>query len=133
MSRAANKTIADPDNSLDAITAFIELLSQSPNVHVERARIAIVTVTPDTIQQLLPRNDAIGASRQHGKECEFLVGELYLYSLTDNSDVVEIDEQMIVFVSLAHRFVRATHHCAHASEKFAHLKGLGDVVVGAEI
>src|SRR6185503_17063090 len=47
LTRATDKTITDPDNGLDAIAAFVELLSQSTNVHVERARIAIVTVTPN--------------------------------------------------------------------------------------
>src|ERR1044072_550708 len=112
LSRAPNKTIADSDNSLDAVTAFIELLSQSTNVHVERARVAIVTVTPDTIQQLLPCNDAVGASRQRRKQCELLVREFYLHAFTHDANVVEIDEQMIVFISLAHRFICATHDCA---------------------
>ena len=65
LTRATNKTIADADHRLDTVAALIELLPQAANVHVERARVAIVTVTPNTIQQLLARNDAIGAAREH--------------------------------------------------------------------
>src|SRR6185369_16768913 len=61
----SNKTIAYANHRLDTVATLIELLPQATDVHVERSRIAIVTVSPNTIQQLLPRDHSIGAARKH--------------------------------------------------------------------
>ena len=89
-------------------------------MHVECARVAIVTVTPDTIQQLLPRDDAIRAACEHGQQREFFVREFDLRAVAENANIVEVDRQMIVFVRLAHCLVSTPHHGAHAGQQFAH-------------
>ena len=73
LARATYKPVANADDSLNAVAAFVEFLSQPANVNVKRARVAIVTVTPDAIQQLLSRDYSIGASRQNGEQRELLV------------------------------------------------------------
>src|ERR1051325_8529304 len=133
LTRATNKTIAYADHRLDAVATLIELLPQATDVHVKRSRIAIVTVSPNTIQQLLPRDYSIGAARQHREKREFFVREFYLRTVAGDANVVEVDQEMIVLVSLAHRFVRAAHHGTHARQKLAHRERFGDVVVGAEV
>ena len=47
---ATHKTIANADHRLDTVAAFIQLLAQATNVHVKRARVTIVTITPYAIQ-----------------------------------------------------------------------------------
>ena len=61
-----DKSVADADDRLDAIAALIEFLSQATNVHVQRARVAIVTVTPNLIQQLLPGDYAAALLCERG-------------------------------------------------------------------
>src|ERR1051326_4651680 len=65
LTRTTDKTIAYADHRLDTVATLVQLLAQAADVHVERSRIAIVTVSPNTIQQLLPRYHAIRATRQH--------------------------------------------------------------------
>src|SRR5688572_10996205 len=62
-----DEAITDANHCLDAIAAFIEFLAQAANMNVQRARVAIITVAPHAIQQLLARDDAIGAPGEHGK------------------------------------------------------------------
>src|SRR6185369_12553259 len=92
---ATDKTVTDTNDRFDAIAAFIELLPQSTNVHVERAGVAIVTVTPDTIQQLLARHHSISAARQHRKQRELFVREFDLHAVARDTNIVKIDEQVI--------------------------------------
>ena len=63
--RTADKTVADAHYCLDAIPAFTEFLPQSPDVNVERARVAVITVSPYAVQKLLAGYDAVRAPGQH--------------------------------------------------------------------
>src|SRR5204863_1122549 len=84
---ATNEPIANSDHCLDAVAAFVEFLSEPANVHVERTSIPIVTVTPDTIQQLLARHHAVRAAREYRQEREFLVRQFYLGAVANDPDV----------------------------------------------
>src|SRR5690242_2023137 len=119
-SPATNETIADANHRFNAIAALVELLPQTPDVHVERAGVAIITIAPHAIQQLLPRHDSVRTAREHRQKRELLVREFDLCTVTDNANIVEVDGQTIVFVRLAHRLVRAAHHGAHTREQFAY-------------
>src|ERR1700754_1457917 len=119
-SPATNEPIPDSDHSLNTIAALVELLAQAANVHVERACIAIVTVTPNTIQQLLSSYHAVRAACEHRQQRELLVREFDLHAVAMHADVVEVDHQVIVFIRFAHRLVSAAHDGAHACEQFAH-------------
>jgi hypothetical protein len=59
--RAADETVADAHYSFNAITTFTKLLSESPDVNVERARIAVIAVAPDAVEQLLTGDNPISA------------------------------------------------------------------------
>ena len=60
-----DKTVADADHSFNAIAAFAKLLSQASDMHVERAGIAVVAVSPNIIQKVLASDDPICAFCQH--------------------------------------------------------------------
>src|SRR6185369_12956533 len=94
LTRASNKTIAYADHCLDAVATLIELLPQTTDVHVKRSRIAIVTVSPNTIQQLLSRYYSIRAAREHREEREFFVREFHFHTVAGDANIVEVDQQV---------------------------------------
>src|SRR5688500_17246700 len=55
---ATDKSVADADDRFDAIAAATQFLSEAPDVYVKSTRVAVVTVTPNLIEQLLPGNQA---------------------------------------------------------------------------
>ena len=50
---ATDEAVADTNDSFNAIAALVELLSEAPDVYVQRARIAVIAITPDVVEQLL--------------------------------------------------------------------------------
>src|SRR5690349_3412628 len=48
-----DKAIPHAHDSLDAIATVFKLLTQASNVHIKRPGVAIVTVAPDLIEELL--------------------------------------------------------------------------------
>src|ERR1700749_1730468 len=54
----ADEAVADADDRLDGVAALAELRAQAAYVHVERARVAVVLLAPNFVQQLLARGDA---------------------------------------------------------------------------
>src|ERR1044072_3180268 len=61
-SHATDETIADAHHGFNAIAALIELLPEPADVNVERARVAVVAVAPNAVEQLLPRDNSISAA-----------------------------------------------------------------------
>src|SRR6185312_3734760 len=81
-----DETITDANHRLDAIAALVEFLPQAANVHIERARVAIITVAPNAIQQLLSRHDVIGAPGQHREQRELLVRQLDAVAVANDAN-----------------------------------------------
>src|SRR5712672_2592217 len=131
--RATYETIAHANYGFNTIPTLIQLLTEATNMHIKCPRISVVAIPPNTIQQLLSRNDSIGASCKHRQEGELLVRKSNLGPFANYTYIVEIDEQVIILISLAHRFIRATHDCSHSGQKLADRERLRNVVVGAEI
>src|SRR5688500_2628726 len=67
-------SVAHADDRLDAITAAAEFLSEASNVNVQGARVAIVAVTPNLIEQLLAGNYAAAFFCERGQQRELFVG-----------------------------------------------------------
>ncbi len=63
---AAHHAIANADNGFNAAAARAEVLPQTPDVDVERARVAVMSVAPHGVEQVLARSDAARAHRQSG-------------------------------------------------------------------
>jgi hypothetical protein len=70
---ASCEPIANADHRFNAVAALTQLLPQPSYVNVQGARIAIVTVAPNSIEKLLSSDNAICALRQNGKKRELLV------------------------------------------------------------
>ena len=60
-----NETVTDANHGFNTIAAFTQLLTQAPDMNVERARVAVIAVAPDVVEELLASDDAIGALRQY--------------------------------------------------------------------
>src|SRR5258708_18621308 len=80
-----NEAITDSHDRLNAIAARVQFLTQPANVHVERSRLTVITVPPNLIQQLLPRNHPSRTLPQHSEQGEFLVGQLDLRLVSDDA------------------------------------------------
>ena len=52
-SPTTHETVAHAHNGFNAIATLVQFLTQAPDMNVESARIAIITVAPDAIQKLL--------------------------------------------------------------------------------
>src|SRR6185436_13556910 len=65
---AAYESIAYADDSFDAAAARIQLLPQTPDVHVECTCISVIAIAPNLVEQLLPRNYAILFLCERGQE-----------------------------------------------------------------
>src|SRR6185436_12329770 len=71
---AAYESIAYADDSFDAAAARIQLLPQTPDMHVECACISVIAVAPNLVKQLLSGNYAILSLSEGGQELELFVG-----------------------------------------------------------
>src|ERR1051326_6887794 len=54
----ACEAIPNTYDRFNAIATCFEFLSQPANVHIERARVAVITVAPNLVEQLLTSNHA---------------------------------------------------------------------------
>src|SRR4030095_1861976 len=98
----AYESVPNTNNCFDATATLIQFLSQPAYVYVECTRIAVITIPPNAIEELLSRHHAIRTFCQHGQKRELLVGQLNLSSIANNSNVVEVDQQMVVLIAPAH-------------------------------
>ena len=89
--RATDETVADTNYSFNAIATFAKLLSESPDVNVERAGIAVIAVAPNVVEEVLASNDAISAFGQYGQQTEFFVRQFHFLSVANDPDIVEIN------------------------------------------
>ena len=48
--RTTDETVANANDSFDAVSAVAKFLSQPSYVNIERARIAVIAVTPNVVQ-----------------------------------------------------------------------------------
>jgi hypothetical protein len=116
----------------------LDLLAQVADVHVYRARIAVLGVPPDPLEQHLARVDASGIGRERGEELELDVGEANTTVPDHHTSAVEIDlerpgDDRLAGGRAGPEHVRAAQRGLHPAAKLAHRERLGDVVVGAHL
>src|SRR5919206_4812813 len=125
---AADEAVADADDRLNRVAALAELRAQASYVNVERARVAVVLLAPNVVEQLLSRGDAARPSRERREERELLSREPNLRAVAQHLHVLEMHAQPFVLVVRRRRVLRAAQHGADARDKLAHGEGLRDVV-----
>src|SRR5262249_6411599 len=102
-------------------------------MHVERARITEIAVTPYAVEQLLARRDASGAFDEMHEQREFLARQFHILVAAIDAHVAEIDRDAVVLVSFNGRFARPSKNGTNARDDFLHGKGFDDVIVGADV
>src|ERR1041385_1262616 len=70
---AADESVTHTDHSFDAVAARVQFLAQPANVHVQGARVAVITVPPNLIAQLLAGDDPILFPGERRQQLEFLM------------------------------------------------------------
>src|SRR5690348_3543450 len=116
-----------------------ELLAQPPHVHVHRLAVARELMTPHVLEQRVARVHATGVGEQVGQEVELPLRQLDVAVVHHDPARGAVDRERAEDVPLGHRLRlvcirRSTaHHRVDAGQHLAHGKGLGDVVVCAEL
>jgi hypothetical protein len=103
----------------------LDLLPHAADVHVYRARIAVLGVPPDPLEELLARVDASGIGRERGEDLELDVGEANTTVPDHHTPAVEIDPERPGDDRLAGgragpEHVGAGQRGLHAAAKLAH-------------
>jgi hypothetical protein len=89
---ATHEAITNTNYSFNALSALTQLLPQPADMNIQRTRIAVITVAPNVIEQLLSRYNSIGGLRKRREQRELLVGQLHFLASTDYANVVEVDQ-----------------------------------------
>src|SRR5215510_3715870 len=71
-----DELVADPPDRLDRRLRPAQALTQGADVDVDRARVDLVLVAPDAMQQRVAREDRAGALDESSEEVELLRAQL---------------------------------------------------------
>src|SRR5262245_56515302 len=85
--RLSDEPVADADDRLD-VEVEVELFADSADVHVERARLAVVVEPPDSVEQVIAREHAPARLREQPEQRELLSREPYLVAAHADDEVV---------------------------------------------
>src|SRR6266516_2386464 len=121
---------AHREEELGLLRVALELLAQVADVDVDRARIAVLGVPPDVLEQRLAAEHAAGAVGEGAEDLELDVGQLHLIAAQGHHAAAEVDRQLAavdrtVRGQLADH-ARAPQHRLDAAAELAHREGLGD-------
>src|SRR4051794_870751 len=135
------EAVADPAHGEDELRLLgigLELLAQVPDVHVDRARVAIGRVAPHAREQHVAREHPAGAARHRAEDLELdergldeLAAQLHRALGRIDPQAGGIDRRL--GLAVAGRHAGAPQRGLHARAELPHRERLGDVVVGAEL
>src|SRR5205085_8031158 len=95
---AAVEAVADANAGFNAAATCAELLAQPADMHVERARFAVILHPPDSIKQLLARDDPSFIAREDGEQGELFARQFDRRALAGHAEVGVINAQVSVVV-----------------------------------
>src|SRR5207248_8952630 len=72
----ASEAVSDAYHRLNAVATCFEFLSQTANVNIQRARIAVITVAPHLVEQMLTCNHASLLFSQGRQQLKFFMRQL---------------------------------------------------------
>src|SRR5580658_3780560 len=112
-----------------------DFFAQAADVHVHAARGDEALGAPDSIEQLIASEDAIGTRREEIEQAKF--ERAHGYGLAGAGDAVSggVNAQGANFYGLFRGSARlgAAEQSFHARNEFARAERFGDVIVGAEL
>src|ERR1044072_632544 len=82
------------EEDLGLLRVELQLLAKGPDVDVDGARIAVLGVSPDVLEQRLAAEDAPGAVGEGAEDLELDVGELHLLVAQGHHPLSEVDLQV---------------------------------------
>src|SRR5262245_36070333 len=140
MARLAPEAVAHPahgEEKLGVFRVLLQLLAQVADVDVYGARIAVLGIAPDVLEQRLAAEHAAGRARQRGEDLELDVGDADLLRAQGDHAPLEVDLQLAavegLLVGRLRDHPRAPQGGLDAAAELAHREGLGYVVVGADL
>src|SRR6186997_2537146 len=90
--------VADPahgEQVLRLLRVLLQLLAQVADVDVDGARVAVVGVAPDVLEQGLAGEDAPRRTRERAEDLELDVGDFDLLGVEGDHAAVEVDRQLV--------------------------------------
>src|SRR3954462_11858066 len=135
------EAVADPAHGEDELRLLgigLELLAQVPDVHVDRARVAIGRVAPHAREQHVAREHPAGAARHRAGDLELnergleaLLRQLHRALGRVHPQAGGLDRRL--GLAVAGRHAGAPQRGLHAQAELPHRERLCDGVVGAEL
>src|SRR5215213_2722108 len=129
---------AHGEDQLGLRRVALQLLTQMPDVHVDRARVAVSGVPPDALQQAAAAEHPSRRPRQRRQDLELHVRELDVLAADRDAPALEVhlhlarpDRRLDVLLGVDQR--RAPQHSLHAAAELPDRERLGYVVVGPEL
>src|SRR5262249_31382364 len=113
----------------------LELLPNANDVGVYGTGRRIVFVAPHFIQQTIAAERLSGMTEKIFQQLEFLAGEFDLFAAATDLVAAEVDFDIAksVAVLFLRKSLGAPQNGFHAGQQFANGKGLGNVVISAEL
>src|SRR3954452_18057272 len=135
------EVVADPthgEDQLGLLRITLDLLAQVTDVDVDRSRVAVRGVAPESLQQHRAAEDASRRAGEDREDLELDVGQLDGRAAHLHVTLGEVHPQLAVLerrveVVVAGAKVGAAEDRLHAAAELAHRERLGDVVVGPEL
>src|SRR6185312_8654667 len=131
---------AHGEEELWLLRVALQLLPQMADVDVDGARVAVLGVAPDVLEQRLAAEHPAGRAGERAEDLELDVGDADLLAGEGDEAAVEVDRQVRVddratveALGGGARHPRATQRRFHPTAELAHREGLRYVVVGTDL
>src|SRR5882724_2846504 len=113
----------------------LKLLTNAHDVGIDCAGRRIVLVSPHLVQQAIAAQRLPGMTQKMLEEFKFLSGQLHRVAAAKNLIAPEVDLDVAkgIALHLLRQSLGSSQYRFNAREQFANGKGLGDVVVSAEL
>ena len=130
-----------PDGAESPGWMILDLFPQPLNMDVDGPGVSDVFISPDLVEELFPCEHLIRGRSQEIKQLQFLGRHIYGMPVADNGIVGQIDREAVVFNAfclifrglLGFDWLIPAQDCADPCDHFLGIKGLHNIVVGAEL
>src|SRR5579862_2483027 len=133
----ADELVADSGDGEDEFRLFgvlLEFLPQAGDVGIDSPGEGVAVVSPDGAQQFIAGNGFAGALDEIAKKLKFACGEIDGFAFAGDFGLAHVDANGAdIEGAVAGMDGNAAQQDLDAGQQFCGFKGLGDVVVGAQL